>query len=134
MDLRIIKSVNFQTKNLKHTLNFGPSIINLNSAKHSYVDEQHTSRLPVIFRIGASYNLLIDDRKLVPNLKTYNLLFITDYQRLFNSDYCDGLNAGFELTLLELLSMRTEYYFQDNNKFVNCLNCKRQLECIYVWV
>ncbi|MEO8664114.1 MAG: PorV/PorQ family protein [Ignavibacteria bacterium] len=121
-DLGVIKSLNFDGKNLKHTVNFGSSIININSGggNGDYL------QLPVIFRIGAAYNLIIDNKEIIPNLKNYNFLLTSEYQKLFNSDHYDGIKTGLEFTLLELLSLRTGYYFQDIRKD-NCENCKKEL-------
>jgi len=120
IDLGLIKSFNFKAKKLSHIINLGSSIINVNSAK---MDGDYL-KLPVIFRIGASYNLLIDNKDIVPGLRTYNFLITSEYQKLFNSDNYDGMKAGLELTLLELLSLRTGYYFQGIH---DCDNCKKNL-------
>lgn len=126
-DLGVIKSFNFNSKTLKQSINLGTSLINVNSAEYTGVDEAQTDRLPVIFRLGASYDLLIDDKSISSKLKTYNILANLEYEDLFNSKYYGGVHAGLEFTFLEILSLRGGYYSQKLNDYGYSENNKDNL-------
>lgn len=123
-DLGVIKMFNIQSKKLNHKFNIGSSIINLNSAKYGSEASQG-DRLPVIFRIGASYDLLVNDKSIIKKLNSYNVLVVAEYEDLFNSKYYGGFHSGLEFTLLEMLSLRGGYYSRKITD--NCANCKDKL-------
>ncbi|MBK8552482.1 MAG: PorV/PorQ family protein [Ignavibacteria bacterium] len=126
-DLGVIKSFNIQSGKLNHKINMGSSLINVNSAKYSGVDEAQADRLPVIFRLGASYDLLIDDKSISSKLKSYNILANLEYEDLFNSKYYGGVHTGLEFTFLEILSLRGGYYSQKLNDYGYSENYKDNL-------
>jgi hypothetical protein len=112
-DLGAIKSFNINSGKLNHNINIGSSLINLNSAEYSIGDASQAEKLPVIFRLGAAYDLSADDRSIVSNLKSYNFLVNAEYEDLFNSAYFGGFHGGIEFTFLEILSLRAGYYSQN---------------------
>ncbi len=114
-DLGVIKSFNFKSKNLDHKVNLGTSLINVNSAKYTTADAAQADRLPVIFRYGAAYNLLVNDRKISSKLNSYNFLVNIEYEDLLNSKYYGGFHGGFEFTFLEILSLRAGYFTMENS-------------------
>lgn len=113
-DLGVIKAFNIKSNKLNHNINLGTSLINVNSADYSPIDEDQGDKLPVIFRLGASYDLSLDDRSISSKLKSYNFLVNAEYEDLFNSKYYGGFHSGFEFTFLEILSLRAGFYTQDN--------------------
>ena len=124
VDLGVIKSLNIKSKKLQHNFNFATSMINLNFAEVKMVDASQADPLPVIFRLGASYNLLIEDMSIISKLRSYNILLNLEYEDLFNSKYYGGFHSGLEFTFLEMLSLRGGYYTQ---KIQECENCKDNL-------
>jgi hypothetical protein len=104
-DLGLMKSIGFGKRDLKQELNFGASLINVNSAKYKSADEKEEGSLPVIMRIGTSYNLLLN--------RTFNFLFNAEYEDLLNSKYYDGIHTGFEFSLDPLLYLRAGFYTED---------------------
>lgn len=105
LDLGVMKTFRFGTKDLKQDLSIGSSLINVNSAGYKYSDGQGVGKLPVIFRIGSSYNLLLN--------RTFNFLINAEYVDIFNSKYYDGIHMGFEFSLEPLLYLRAGYYTQN---------------------
>ncbi|MBK8981609.1 MAG: PorV/PorQ family protein [Ignavibacteria bacterium] len=124
-DLGVIKSFNIKSGKLNHLLNAGSSLINVNSASFSSVDASQKDKLPVIFRIGASYDLSIDDKNIISKLNSYNILLNLEYMDLFNSKYFAGFHSGMEFTFLEILSLRGGYYTQKITE--ECSNCKDKI-------
>ena len=104
-DLGLLKSYNFGSKDKMQDLNFGASVINLNSAGYYYSDRVNKGKLPLIFRIGSSYNILLN--------KTFNFLFNTEYEDVINSKYYEGIHTGFEFSLRPFLYLRAGYFLQD---------------------
>lgn len=113
-DLGVIKSFNMKSKNLVHGFNIGTSMINVNFAEYSPADAAQGDPLPVIFRLGASYNLSVDDKKISPKLKSYNVVANLEYEDLLNSKYYSGFHGGIEFTFLEVISLRAGYYTMEN--------------------
>lgn len=113
-DLGVIKSFNMKSKNLVHGFNIGTSLINVNFAEYAPVDADQGDPLPVIFRLGASYNLSVDDKKISPKLKSYNVVANLEYEDLLNSKYYSGFHGGIEFTFLEVISLRAGYYTMEN--------------------
>ncbi len=121
-DLGVIKSFNIKSGKLNHLLNAGSSLINVNSASSPSADASQNDKLPVIFRIGASYDLSIDDKNIISKLNSYDFLLNLEYMDLFNSKYFGGFHTGLEFTFLEILSARGGYYTQKITE--ECSNCK----------
>ena len=114
-DLGVIKSFNFSSKSLDQKINLGTSLINVNTASYSFSDASQGDQLPVIFRIGAAYDLSLNDRTIVSKLKSYNFLINIEYEDLFNSAVYGGVHTGLEFTFLEILSLRGGFYTQKIN-------------------
>jgi hypothetical protein len=116
-DLGVIKSFNFKSKSLDQNINLGTSLINVNTAEYSVVDSDQGDQFPVIFRIGAAYNLSLNDKSIISKLRSYNFLVNLEYEDLFNSAYYGGVHTGLEFTFLEILSLRGGYYTQSLNDY-----------------
>ena len=112
-DLGVIKAFEIKSKKLNQRINLGSSLINVNSAEYTVTDASQGDKLPVIFRIGAAYDLTIEDRNIISKLNSYKFLVNLEYDDLFNSKYFGGFNSGIEFTFLEMLSLRAGYYTQD---------------------
>lgn len=104
-DFGLLKTFGFGKKDLKQNLNIGASIINLNSAEYLFADGKDKGKLPVIMRIGTSYNLLLN--------RTYNFLLNAEYENILNSNHYDGIHTGFEFSLDPLLYLRAGFYTED---------------------
>lgn len=113
-DLGVIKSFDLKSKGMDHKVNLGSSLVNVNFAEYSTVDESQADPLPVIFRLGAAYELSLDDRSISSKLKSYNFLVNLEYEDLFNSKYYSGFHGGLEFTFLEIVSLRAGYFTSDN--------------------
>ena len=113
-DLGVLKSFKFNSKKLDQSISLGTSVINVNTATFSLIDAAQGEQLPVIFRLGASYDLSVNDRSISSKLKSYKFLVDAEYEDLFNSKYYGGFHGGFEFTFLEILSLRAGFYSQEN--------------------
>jgi len=114
-DLGAIKSFNIESKKLDHKFNIGTSLMNAIFAEYSFSDADQGDPLPVVFRIGAAYNLSVDDKNISKKLKSYNVVANIEYEDLFNSKYYSGFHGGLEFTFLEIVALRAGYYTQDLN-------------------
>lgn len=125
-DLGVLKIFNIKGSGLNHKINIGSSIINLNytSYEMDLGNEVHRFNLPVIFRIGAAYDLKINGSPVISNFTNYNFLLLTEYQNTLNAKRNYEIKSGFELSLFELLSLRMGYYYQKESE---CDNCKNHL-------
>lgn len=124
IDLGVLKLFNIQSKKFNHKFNIGSSLINLNSAEYR-TDASQGDRLPVIFRLSASYDLSVNDKSIIKKLNSYNVLVNAEYEDLLNSKYYGGFHSGLEFTFLEMLSLRGGYYTSEITD--NCANCKDKL-------
>jgi len=123
-DLGVLKLINIQSGKLNHKFNIGTSLMNLNSAEYG-PDASQGDKLPVIFRLGASYDLSVNDKSIIKKLNSYNVLVNAEYEDLLNSKYYGGFHSGLEFTFLEMLSLRGGYYTREITD--NCSNCKDKL-------
>lgn len=121
-DLGAIKSFNIESKKLDHKFNIGTSLMNATFAEYSSVDEDQGDPLPVIFRIGAAYNLSVDDKNISPKLNSYNFVANLEYEDLLNSKYYSGFRGGVEFTFLEIISLRAGYFAIENRSYSTVLD------------
>jgi hypothetical protein len=93
----------------------GSSLANLT---RSSIDSPGGSQeLPSTFRIGASYSISYSYRSWMNMARLFNLLVHAEYRDLLNLSYGDGPRLGAELTLLEMLSARVGYYYEDTGDY-----------------
>jgi hypothetical protein len=121
-DLGAIKSFNIKSKKLDHKFNIGSSLMNATFAEYSSVDADQGDPLPVIFRIGAAYNLSVDDKNISPKLNSYNFVVNLEYEDLLNSKYYSGFHGGVEFTFLEIISLRAGYLTMENESYSTVLD------------
>jgi len=100
----------------KHELNLAGSIVNFNYSKYREEVEfigrefEIEQDLPVIARIGISYEFLFNKNLQSKNLKTFGFLFHTEYQDMLNYKYRTALHFGMELSFWEILFLRAGCY------------------------
>lgn len=111
VDIGILKIFQFSGKSeVRQKLFLGVSLFNINYAKIGYVTKEQKDALPVIFRLGASYQLSLYKEMFSSGLNTFSILFTLEYQDLFNSKYRTGLKAGTEVSFFEMFAFRLGYY------------------------
>ena len=113
LDLGVMKSFTKTSKKNKHTFTLGSAITNLNFSGYSISDNDQRGTLPVIFRAGASYNIILYRK---------GITFIAgiEYEDVLNSQYFEGIHTGIEFGLFDLLFLRAGYYSQDNSDCAEC--------------
>ena len=112
-DFGIIKRIPFPLKSfIRHSVNLGASIANFSnsSVEIESSTEPLDEELPMINRLGASYQLTLDKKYLVRSLNTLDFLLQSEFQFLANSQYHTAYRVGAELVLLEILVLRAGYY------------------------
>lgn len=115
-DFGVIKKFQFaQNKTIKHSINIGASITNLNYSKLTL--NTYIGNLPVITRYGANYQFTFDRHLLIDTLKTLGLLLQGEYKVLLNSQYNSGIHVGCEINVLEIISFRLGYYKEKEYDF-----------------
>ena len=120
LDLGVLKKfeiISASNKNLNHSVNIGSSIYNLTSTKISVADDAQKEALPVLFRIGTSYNLKLKGSGIIPNSNILELLTHIEYQNVLNSDYDKMFKIGQEVTVAEIISLRCGYFSQKLDNF-----------------
>ncbi|MBK9636863.1 MAG: PorV/PorQ family protein [Bacteroidetes bacterium] len=112
-DLGIIKKFNLaQKETIKQSINLGTSLVNINGAKIEINEfgNKYRSRLPMILRIGANYQIHLQQKILIDTLNSFTVLIQGEYQDVVNSKYESAIRSGIEFMLLEILSLRAGYY------------------------
>ncbi len=87
-------------------LALGGSIRNATFSKVKY--DTGKEELPAISRFGISYSFLPEI-----NNSIVEVLCLAEYQYLLNYEYRDGLHLGLETKLIEMLSLRCGYYYEN---------------------
>ncbi len=73
--------------------------------------------LPSIFRIGVSNEFKYYDKKIYKYSHLFMLTTGIEYQDLFNSKYSTAYKFGAELSLFDILYLRTGYYYRTYNDY-----------------
>lgn len=115
IDVGVLKSFQFRNlKNGEHNLNLGASIKNILGSKVEFTNNiflgNNEEVLPIIFTIGSSYQLLIMRDDYLPNMYTFGLNLLVEYQDIFNYDYLSGFKFGSEFSLFEVFFIRAGYF------------------------
>lgn len=124
-DFGVLKKFQFPLKGaMNHSANLGASITNFSNS--SVEIESSTGRLdeelPMISRLGASYQLTLDKKYLVRSLNTIDFLLQSEFQFLANSRYHTAYRVGAELMVLEVLVLRAGYYNEKLDDYDNPSN------------
>lgn len=120
LDLGLLKKINVASsinKNLVQSINIGSSIYNLTASKISIEDIAQKDALPVIFRLGGSYDLKVKGDFIFPNSNILGILMHVEYQNVLNSDYFKMFKIGQELTLGDIFVFRCGYFSQNLNDY-----------------
>jgi hypothetical protein len=132
IDIGVLKI--FQIQNTVHTtqkFTVGSSLYNVTNVKYNTADANQSETLPVILRLGASYNFQHTQRKGADELKTINLYAYTEVEDLLNSRYNTVFRVGAEVTSLEIFSARLGYFTQNLNNYGNSGNLSEQHQVTY---
>lgn len=99
----------------EHTASIGASVVNLNSGAvtgHVFPTAELEEDLPVVGRVGISYDFQLEAHKLFDSLTTLGLTITSEYQDVLNHDYRTALRFGLEVEMFELLALRSGYYHE----------------------
>lgn len=127
IDIGVMKEI-FENanKNISMSYSFGASMSNVTHSRLSVLSGSEV--LPVIARIGASYELNILFPGTLWNTKFLNILLAVEYQNILNGEDYDGFKTGIEATLFELLSLRGGFYSLGLDTSPTCTNCKGKIQ------
>ncbi len=112
-DFGIIKKIQFLlTAEYSHSINIGASIQNFNNSKLlvNTMGNNGTLEIPVIFKYGLNYQLVLNKHIVIKKLQTINILLQYEGQKLFNSQYHSASRTGVEINILELFAIRAGHY------------------------
>jgi hypothetical protein len=105
-----------ETKNTIQKITLGSSLFNLNNVQYTAMDVNQSESLPVILRLGASYNFQYTQRiSQSHELRTLNLMSHIEIEDVLNSRYCTVIKGGLDLSFLEIFSLRLGYFSQNLN-------------------
>jgi hypothetical protein len=115
-DLGLIKVFRLPAKAaVRQRVVLGSSLANLT---RSSIDVPGGSEaLPSTFRIGASYSMSYAHRSWMNMARLFNILVHAEYRDLLNLSYGDGPRLGAEVAILEMLSARLGYYYEDTGEY-----------------
>lgn len=104
----------------KQRLYFGVSIKNAFGSKINYSSQilmpgssfkfSFEESLPIILRIGTSYELFLLKHHYLPNLYMFGVMFQIEYEDVLNDKYRTGIKFGSELSFFEIFYFRSGYY------------------------
>jgi hypothetical protein len=115
-DIGLIKVLRLPDKaGLRHRIILGSSLANL--SRSSIDIPGGSEELPSTFRIGGSYSLSYARMSWMNMARLFNLMVHAEYRDLLNLSYGDGPRLGGELTILEMLSARAGYYYEDTGDY-----------------
>lgn len=92
------------------------SVFNLNQGSLEFNPYDIESELPVISRLGASYDLRLNIPGSPWNTTFLKILYTLEYQEVLNATFYDGIKTGLELTLFEIFSLRGGFYALNNER------------------
>ncbi len=108
-DLGVLKNFSLQENGrIQQVAKGGASLFNFTYS--SIGSSNQEDELPVIFRLGGSYQISLFEGAMLGNLRTFDALCHIEYQKLLNSKYRRGIKVDGELTLLEVVAFRYGHY------------------------
>jgi hypothetical protein len=115
-DLGLIKLFRLPGRaTVRHRIILGSSLANL--TRSSIDIPGGSEELPSTLRIGGSYSVSYSHRSWMNMARLLNVLIHAEYRSLLNLSYGDGPRLGAEVTVLEMLSARLGYYYEDTGDF-----------------
>jgi hypothetical protein len=97
---------------LNHSLSLGTSISNVLNTKIEFnTDWDSRNTLPIIFRIGMSYDLSHPYDLQVTD-EIWSFLIQTEYRDVLNSDQMKSFKMGFEIGLFKIALIRMGYFYE----------------------
>ncbi len=115
LDFGVLKKFTFENnsnKNLSQTLQIGSSIYNITGSKVHYINYVPVEEpLPVIFRIGGSYALKINDGGIKTSKEMISSFTHVEFEKVLNSDYDAVYKIGEEILIYEIIALRAGYYY-----------------------
>jgi hypothetical protein len=123
-DLGLIKLFRLHGRaTMRHRIVLGSSLANL--ARSSVDVPGGSEELPSTFRVGASYSLSYVRGSWMNMARVFNLMIHAEYRDLLNLTYGDGPRLGAEVAILEMLSARLGYYYEDTGDYEEQLDKAR---------
>ncbi len=116
LDLGILKKITLDnpSKNTGHSISLGASVINITGSKikSTYEGISYDNLLPVVLRLGGSYNLKVKGKGLIPGGNLFESLTLLEYRNVINSNYYKTISFGEEFTLSDIFILRLGYFSQ----------------------
>lgn len=116
IDIGLLKKVTLDnpSKNVKHSVSFGASVINISGSKikATYEGTTEDNLLPIVIRAGGNYNIKIKGNSLIPGGNLFESLTHVEYRNVTNSDYYKTFSIGEEFTLSDIFILRLGYFSQ----------------------
>lgn len=114
-DIGVLKRFNLESsadKNINQSIQFAGSVVNFTGSKITYNYDDDTSLLPIILRLGGSYNVKVKGGSIFPNSNLYESLTHVEYQNVTNSDYNKAFMIGEEFIFSDIFILRAGFFTQ----------------------
>lgn len=119
-DIGLLKKFNLTSVTnslVLQSVNLGLSVNNFTSSKFVYEDSVSSSDayLPVIFRLGGSYNVNVKGNSIKKNGNVFSLLAHLEYEKILNTAKYETYKVGGEVTLWDIVSLRAGWFLRSAN-------------------
>ncbi|MBN8570890.1 MAG: PorV/PorQ family protein [Ignavibacteria bacterium] len=114
-DIGVIKRFNLESsayKKVNQSIQLAGSVVNFTGSKITYNNNDGTSLLPIILRLGGSYNVKFKGGSIFPNSNLYESLTHIEYQNVTNSDYNKAFMIGEEFIFSDIFILRAGFFTQ----------------------
>ncbi|MCB0722483.1 MAG: hypothetical protein KDC42_09265 [Ignavibacteriae bacterium] len=116
LDIGLLKKIVMVKGDYDMDVDLAFSVFNLNQGSLEFNPYDIESQLPVISRLGASYDLRLNIPGSPWNTTFLKILYTLEYQEVLNATFYDGIKTGLELTLFEIFSLRGGFYALNNER------------------
>ena len=96
-----------RNRNFRQRTSIGISFLNLFSA------DIGDYNLPRMMNTGVNFSFIPKIGTIIPQINTVLLTFTGEYQKIWDSDYHTGMKFGSELLIVEMVSLRYGYYWEE---------------------
>lgn len=111
IDLGVLKVFAFRrNETISSKFITGGSFYNLNRSDFRYHSGGQKNELPQLLRLGGTYQLNAKFGSLLDKLTTLSVEFSSEFQDVLNSKRHDGFGFGGQLSLYEVIHLRSGYY------------------------